>query len=113
MEPNELKKIIIDVLIDKKALDVAEINVIEMTTMTDYFIIASGRSATQTKALYGYVDEKLSKMGIEPKHVDGVSSAKWIAVDYGDIILHIFQKEMRDFYHLDTLWTNGENVTKY
>ncbi|MEG1519371.1 MAG: ribosome silencing factor [Clostridia bacterium] len=113
MESKELANKICKVLSDKKAKDIISIHVSDMTIVTDYFVIASGQSPSQVKGLYGYVDEELSKIGIEPKRFDGVTDAKWIAIDYGDVIVHIFLEETREFYHLDNLWDNGTNVEKF
>lgn len=113
MESKVLSNKICEILSNKMAKEIISIHVTDMTIVTDYFVIASGQSPSQVKALYGYVDEELSKMGIEPKRFDGVSDGKWIAIDYGDVIVHIFLEETREFYHLDKLWDNGSNVEKF
>ncbi len=111
MQPQELANKIAKILSDKSASDINIIEVSDMTVITDYFIIASGRATTQVKALAEHVDDTLSKEGLEPRRREGISEGKWVAMDYGDVIVHIFLKETREFYHLDRLWVNGDNVT--
>ena len=94
---------------EKKGRDIAVIDISGRSIIADYFVIASATSTTQVRALADYVDEKLSKaFGIEPLHRD--SDKKWIAVDYGSVIVHIFYEEMREFYQLERLWSDGTNI---
>ncbi len=113
MEAKEMVEKICQVLSDKQASDIISIHLTDLTVIADDFIIASGRSSAQVKGLFRYIDEEMSKIGIEPKRSEGISEGKWIAVDYGDVVVHIFHEETREFYHLDKLWDNGNNVTKY
>lgn len=113
MESKELAREICKVLSAKKARDIVTIEVKDMTVITDYFVIASGNSTTQVRALCDYVDEEIEKLGINYKRCDGINGAKWIAMDYGDVIVHVFLDETRQFYHLDRLWEKDGNVTKY
>ena len=75
-----------------------------------YFVIASVFSTTAVKALASYVEDELAKAGLEPLHRD--VDAKWIALDYGSVIMHVFYKELRDFYQIERLWADGENIKK-
>ena len=101
------------VLDEKKASDIVIIDLSEKSIIADYFVIASGRSTTAVKSLTDNVDEKLSKEDIEPLRRDGFSEAKWIAVDYGSVILHVFHEETREYYRLERLWIDGGNCEKY
>ena len=101
------------VLDEKKASDIVIIDLSEKSIIADYFVIASGRSTTAVKSLTDNVDEKLSKEGIEPLRRDGFSEAKWIAVDYGSVILHVSHEETREYYRLERLWIDGGNCEKY
>ena len=101
------------VLDEKKASDIVIIDLSEKSIIADYFVIASGRSTTAVKSLTDNVDEKLSKEGIEPLRRDGFSEAKWIAVDYGSVIPHVFHEETREYYRLERLWIDGGNCEKY
>lgn len=109
--PTLLADAIAKYLDEKKGRDIAVIDISGRSIIADYFVIASATSTTQVRSLADYVDEKLSKnFGIEPLHRD--SDKKWIAVDYGSVIVHIFYEEMREFYQLERLWSDGANVKK-
>lgn len=107
MTAKEIMKIAVKTLDSKKAEDILVLNVGELTPMGDYFVIASGNSNTQVKALAGEIEDKLTKVGVEPKRREGEQSAMWILLDYGDVIIHIFYKETRDFYCLERLWADA------
>mgnify|MGYP000627791972 CR=1 FL=1 len=97
---------------EKKGRDISIIDISGRSIIADYFVIASATSTTQVRALADYVDEKLSKeFGLEPLHRD--SDKKWIAVDYGSVIVHIFYEEMREFYQLERLWSDGSNIRNF
>ena len=97
---------------EKKGRDISILDISGRSIIADYFVIASATSTTQVRALADYVDEKLSKeFGLEPLHRD--SDKKWIAVDYGSVIVHIFYEEMREFYQLERLWSDGSNIRNF
>lgn len=112
MDSIKLKEEICKVLVAKKANDIVCINVSKKTTLSDYFIIASGRSTTQVKALCEYVEEGLSKMGVDVRRREGESEGRWAVLDYGDVIVHVFDDENRLFYHLEKLWEDGDNFER-
>ena len=112
-ESEELANKICAFLSSKKAADIIMIDVAEKTTLCDFFVVASGHSATQVKALCDNLEEKLSKESIEPRRTEGTKEGRWGVLDYGDVIVHIFNDESRLFYHLERLWEEGENVTAY
>ncbi len=112
MDTQDLVKEICNVLLAKKAYDVVKIDVSGKSSLADYFIIASGRSTTQVKALAEYVDEATSKIGVEVKRREGESEGRWAVLDYGDCIVHIFDDENRLFYHLEKLWEDGDNFER-
>lgn len=98
-------------LIDnKKGDDVRVLHIGTLTSIGDYFVVATGNSTTQVKALADAVDEKLSAQGLEPKRIEGYTSASWILMDYNDVIIHIFLKETREFYSLERLWGDAPEV---
>ncbi len=112
MDSIKLKEEICKVLVAKKANDIVCINVSKKTTLSDYFIIASGRSTTQVKALCEYVEEGLSKLGVDVRRREGESEGRWAVLDYGDVIVHVFDDENRLFYHLEKLWEDGDNFER-
>lgn len=111
-EVNIQKKIetIVKALDSKRAEDIKVIGIRDLTIVADYFVIANGDSNTQTKALAEEVEFKLSQLGIQPARTEGYNGATWIVLDYGDIVVHVFYKETRDFYNLERLWADGEQV---
>lgn len=113
MNPQELAERIAAVLDEKKAIDIEILDVHEMTTIADYFVIASGRSALQVSTLADEIEEKLGQEGYVPLRRDGRAGGRWIVHDYGSVIVHIFHQEEREFYNLERLWNNGLNARGY
>ena len=101
---------VVDILKDKLANKVEVINISEMTIIADYFVIANGTSTTHTKGLADEVEFKLQEKGVRPDHIEGFDGAQWIAMDYTDILVHVFYKETRETYNLEKLWADGESV---
>ena len=98
------------ILIEKKAIDVAMFDVKESSSVTDYYINATGRSSTNVAALADDVDLILSKEGISPLRVEGRRGQSWILVDYGDVIVNVFDRASRDFYNLDRHLPEGSKM---
>lgn len=113
MDSKTFTEKICDILSKHKAEDIVSIDVREKTEVADYFVIAGGRSMTHTRALIELLEEELDKEGFAPIRRDGVREGRWAVLDYGDVIVHIFNDESRLFYHLENLWGNGNNVKKY
>ena len=110
MNSLELTYEIAKLLDSKKGEDIKAIKVKELTSISDYFIIASGANVPQVKAMSDEVEEKLSKLGLEPKRIEGYQTASWILLDYYDVIVHLFLNEPRDFYSLERLWSDAQQV---
>lgn len=110
MEPKEIALMAAATLDEKKAGNIVLLDVAEMTTITDYMLICSGRAVPQVKALTEAVEDKLSKEGIEPRRKDGASEGRWAVLDYGGVMIHIFHEQEREYYQLERLWENGENA---
>ena len=96
---------------DKKALDIKIIDISHVSVLADYFIIASGSNRNQVQAMVDNVQEDLYKEGFAAKQVEGYNTANWILLDYGDIIIHVFDEENRLFYDLERIWRDGKTVT--
>ncbi|MBR4949560.1 MAG: ribosome silencing factor [Clostridia bacterium] len=107
---NLILKTAVEALEEVKGEDIKVIKIDELTVLADYFIIATGNSTTQIKALADRVDQQLSLKGIEPYHREGFSSGSWILLDYNSVVIHIFHPETRDFYNLEKLWNDGEVI---
>ena len=95
---------------EKKALDLKIIDIAEVSTIADYFVIASGSNQNQVQAMVDNVEEKLAKAGYEPKQIEGTRSSSWILMDYGDLIVHVFDEENRLFYDLERIWRDGKEI---
>lgn len=110
---NQTTLSICKLLDEKSALDIKVIEIAGMSDIADNFVICSGRSAPQVKAIFDHMEENMEKLGKFALHKEGMNEGRWIAVDYGDVIVHIFHKDTRELYNLDTLWNNGNNVILY
>ena len=101
-------------LADKRGKDIIALYVREKTDLCDYFVIASGTNAPQIRAMGERVEEIVEKeLGLVPTRTEGVRDGRWAVVDYGDVIVHIFNDETRLFYHLERLWTDGGNILSF
>lgn len=104
MEADTLTNLVVDALDDLKAKDIQVLDVRGKTTVTDFMVVASGTSNRQVKALAGNVLEKTRIAGVKPLGTEGEAEAEWILVDLGDVVVHIMQPSVRDFYQLEKLW---------
>ena len=101
-------------LSEKRGRDIVTLYVREKTALCDYFVIASASNAPQIRAMGERVEEVIAKeYGIDPTRTEGVRDGRWAVIDYGDVIVHIFNDDTRLFYHLERLWTDGQNMEKY
>jgi ribosome-associated protein len=96
---------------DRKAVDLRVMYLEKVTDFTDYFVICSGTSDRQVQAIADAVDGALRAEGVRPLHVEGYNRAQWVLLDYGDLVVHIFQDETRRFYGLERLWGDAPDVT--
>lgn len=106
----EMVKIAYAALADKKGEDIRIIDIRNVSVMADYFIIASGTNSNQVQAMADNTEEELEKKGFVCKQVEGYQSANWILMDYGDIIVHVFDKDNRLFYDLERIWRDGKSI---
>jgi ribosome-associated protein len=95
---------------DKKALDVVVMDLREVAAFTDYFVICTGQSARQVRAIADSVEEALRRTHVRPAHIEGYEHADWVLLDYFDFIVHIFNQETRRFYALDRLWGSAHRI---
>ncbi len=106
----EMAKLAITALEDKKAEDIKVIDISEVSVIADYFIIAGGSNRSQIQALCDNVEEKLGKAGFPAKQTEGYDTANWVLLDFGDVIVHIFDKENRLLYDLERIWRDGKSI---
>ncbi|MDO4291990.1 MAG: ribosome silencing factor [Eubacteriales bacterium] len=95
---------------DKKAEDIALIDISKVSVLADYFLIASGGSKNQVQAMADNVEEQLGKAGYHVKSVEGYQTGNWVLMDYGDMIVHLFDRQNRLFYDLERIWRDGEQI---
>ena len=105
----ETAKNIVKILDNKKAMDIDLIKTQELTIVSDYFIIANGTSNTHVRALAEEVEEEMSKLGVEPDHIEGRETG-WILLDYGCVLVHVFDPQSREYYNLERLWGDAAKV---
>ena len=110
MESRELAKIAYNALDEKKGINISIIDISEISTLADYFIIAGGNNENQVKALANSVEEEMYKVDCKPKHIEGFDNANWILMDFSDIIVHVFNEEDRLFYDLERIWRDGKHL---
>ena len=113
MEAKAFVEEIVKSLDKHKGEDIVSIDVRGKTEVADYYVVAGGRSMTQTKALIEHVEYEMEKLGFSPIRREGIREGRWAVLDYGDVIVHLFNDETRLFYHLESLWGNEENIVKY
>jgi len=106
----EMVKAAVRLLDSKKAQDIVVLDIRGLTSLGDFFVIASGNNTTLVKALADALEDKLSRDGIEPRRIEGAASAAWILMDYSDVVVHIFYNETRDFYCLERLWADAPRL---
>ena len=109
MQGADLARKIAQLLYDRKARDILALKVDHLMVITDYLVLATGSSALQTHALMDHLDQELSALGVQPRRIEGLQAARWIVMDYGTVIVHIFHPEDREFYRLERLWSDGSN----
>jgi ribosome-associated protein len=95
---------------DKKAMDVVVLDMHDASSITDYFLICSGGSERQVQAIADAIEEQLEQSGIDSLGIEGYREGRWILMDYGDVIVHVFSQETRDFYDLERLWVNAPKL---
>lgn len=106
----ELAKKIAAILDDKLGVDIKILKIEDLTIITDYFVIVTGESNTQVRALANEVEYKLGLEGIEPLHTEGEPDSGWLLLDYNTVILHVFHTEAREFYSLERLWADATPI---
>lgn len=108
MEIKELVSKAVKVIEDKKGTDIKVLNINEISPLADYFIIATGSNANQLHAICDEIQAVLAKDKAYAKQVEGYDKANWILMDFGDIIIHLFQPESRDYYNLERIWRDAK-----
>jgi len=96
---------------DKKAFDILILDLRGLTYITDYFVICSGSNITQVGAISDWIGQSLAGAGIRPSHMEGEAEASWVLMDYGDVVVHIFDEQTRIHYSLEKLWGDAPRIS--
>jgi ribosome-associated protein len=111
VNPKQLALLAAEAAGDKKASDIVALDVSQLLVITEYFVIATGRTNIQVRAIADEVEEQLRlKAGVKPLGREGAGEDKWVLLDYGDMVVHVFQPEERDFYRLERLWGDAPRL---
>ena len=102
-------KLIGELLLEKKSKDITVLEVEKITSITDFIIICTSNSSTQTKAIVDHIRSRLKELGSIPLNIEGYSNLSWVLMDYGNIIIHVFLPEFRKFYNLERLWGDAKS----
>ncbi|SFU93988.1 ribosome silencing factor [Alicyclobacillus macrosporangiidus] len=95
---------------DKKAKDIVVLDIHDLTPVADYFVICSANSGTQVEAVARAVTDKMAQLGVPCRGTEGMDEARWVLLDFGDVVVHVFRPEEREFYHLERLWGDARQV---
>lgn len=112
MNSRETARLAIQALEDKKAEDIRVIDISDVSVIADYFIIAGGSNKNQLQALCDNVEEMLGRAGVAVRQIEGYNTANWILLDFGDVIVHIFDRENRLLYDLERIWRDGKQIDR-
>jgi ribosome-associated protein len=107
----ELARLAISALEDKKAEDERVIDIEEVSVLADYFIIASGNNRAQVQAMADEVEQRMGRAGAAPRQIEGYQAGNWVLMDFGDVIIHIFDAQNRLFYDLERIWKDGTQIS--
>ncbi|EFK39050.1 MULTISPECIES: ribosome silencing factor [Peptoniphilus] len=108
MKVEDKLRIIKDSCKEKKGIDIKVLDIKGLSSIADYFVIVSGNSVRQVSALADEIEEKMDEKGINLENIDGKTTSRWILLDYGDIIVHVFHKDEREYYDIERLWSKEE-----
>jgi ribosome-associated protein len=109
--PAELAESIATAAVDRKAVDLTLIDLRGVSSVTDFFVICTGRSDVHVRAICDRIEEKLAEQDERPVAREGVANGRWALLDYGDVVVHVFQSEARAFYDLERLWSHAPRIT--
>ena len=109
--PNESLRLAVAAADGRQAIDLRVLELRSVSDFTDYFLIASGASLRQVQAIAEAIEETLGRRGVKAHHVEGATQGRWVLLDYGDFVAHIFDRDRRDFYRLEDIWSDAPDVT--
>ncbi len=110
LNPFETAQLCAEAADSKKGFNILILDLRKLTYITDYFVICSGSSSTQVSAIADWIGQTLAKSGVQPSHVEGQADSSWILMDYGDVVVHVFDEQTRGYYALEKLWGEATRV---
>jgi len=110
LESRELATKAAEAALKKKASDLVVLDLAGLTIIADYFVICSGESTTQVKAIADFIEHEFSGRGVKLLGIEGLDFSHWVLLDYGDVIVHVFERETRAYYELEKLWMDAKTV---
>ncbi|MBH5317019.1 ribosome silencing factor [Paenibacillus sp. GSMTC-2017] len=110
VQSDALMKIAVEAAEDKKAMNVVALNLKEVSLVADYFVICSGNSDTQVQAIATEIHKQAAKSGARVRGIEGMNSARWVLIDLGDVIVHVFHRDEREYYNIERLWSDAKVV---
>lgn len=110
MTPLQITRLCAQAADDRKAEEIIALDLREISTVADFFVIASGSSEPHLKAIRNHIEETLKKNGVAPRGIDGFPMSQWVVMDYFDVLVHVFSKDRREFYSLERLWGDAKRV---
>ena len=110
LSPEETAAAVAELASDRKALDIVQLDLRGMIGYADYFVICSGRTDRQTRAIHDAIHEGMKARGILPRRVEGVTESRWILMDYLDVVVHVFTPDTREYYRLEQLWGEAPSL---
>lgn len=108
--PEELLKVAVQEVEERKGEDIVILNICDISIIADFFVICTGHSSTHVKAIVECIEEKLKEKGTSLSRKEGFSEGKWVLMDYGYVVIHVFQESERNFYNLERLWRDARIV---
>jgi ribosome-associated protein len=111
-KPDAVMSLVVDAAEDKKAMDVVALNLEGLSLVTDYFVICHGNSETQVQAIATEIKKRADESGVTVRGIEGVNTARWILVDLGDVVAHVFHRDDREYYNIERLWSDAKVVER-
>lgn len=110
VSPNELLSLAVAAAEDKKAMNIVALDLKGVSLIADYFVICHGNSDTQVQAITTEVRKRVQEAGVEIRGIEGMNSARWVLMDLGDVIVHVFHRDEREYYNIERLWSDAKVV---